>query len=708
MTTSISLKVTEALSKDVGRGLARIDPKDLEELGASTGDIIKIIGKRTTAAKVMLAFQGDRGKKIIQIDGLSRQNAGIGIDEKISIELTAARPATHVVLAPVNGKLSFPKEKDTAYMGKLLNDLPIIKGDLVRATLFGSRFQDFHVVDSKPDGVVLIRPQTLINLKKQEGTRQGGARIAYEDIGGLSKTIQRVREMVELPLKYPQVFEKLGIDPPKGVLLYGPPGCGKTLLARAVANETAANFLSVSGPEIINKFYGQSEARLREIFEQAKKGAPSIIFIDEIDSIAPKREKVVGDVEKRVVAQLLSLLDGLEGRGEVIVIGATNLPNALDPALRRPGRFDREISIGIPDIQGRREINEINTRGMPIAENVNMEKLAEITHGFTGADLAALAREAAMVALRRIIPNIDFAMDSIPYELLLQLSVGMEDFLAALKEVEPSAIREVFVEVPNVTWEDVGGLDDIKDKLKEAVEWPMKYHALFEHANVRAPRGILLHGLPGSGKTLLAKALAKEMGVNFISIKGPELMSKYVGESEAGVKEIFKKARNASPCVIFFDEIDAIVPTRGVGRGDSGVSERVVSQLLTEMDGIEELKEVWILAATNRLDIIDPAILRPGRFDLILKLPPADEKTCFEIFKVHTRKKPLAGDVDLKFLAKETVGLSGADIEAMCREAAMRSIREYLVNKSGNIADFKVLQRHFIEAKEIFFASHNI
>lgn len=696
MSSSIFLKASEALSRDVGRGLARLDPKDMEELGASVGDIVLICGKRTTPAKVMPAYQEARGQQSLQIDGLTRRNAGVSLGERVEVKLASARPATQVVLAPADGRSSSLRERDIAYLGKLLNDLPVITADVIRVTLFGSRFQDFLVLDTRPDGVVLIRPQTRIRIEQQADIGPAKARISYEDIGGLGKGIQRVREMIELPLKCPQVFERLGIDPPKGVLLQGPPGCGKTLLARAVANETDAAFFSVSGPEIIDKFYGQSEAKLREIFDQAKKKAPSIIFLDELDSIAPKREQVVGEVEKRVVAQLLALMDGLEGRGEVVVIGATNLPNLLDPALRRPGRFDREIYIGIPDLQGRRGILEIHTRGMPLAGDVGLERLAEITHGFTGADLAALCREAAMVTLRKIIPQIEFDEKSIPYELLLDLTVCMEDFLSALKEVEPSAIREVFVEVPNVTWQDVGGIEEIQQRLREAIEWPLKHRSLFEHARLRAPKGILLHGPPGCGKTLLAKALAKELEVNFISVKGPELMSKYVGESERGVREIFKKARHASPCILFFDEIDSLAPTRGIGGGDSRVSERVVSQLLTEMDGIEELKEVWILAATNRLDMVDPALLRPGRFDLVLKIPSPDEGARLAILRVHTRGKPLADDIDLRAVAKETEGLLGAEIEALCREAAMAAIREFLERgEAGNYASFKIFQRHF-------------
>src|SRR5712691_4101091 len=687
----ITLKVSEASSRDVGKGLVRLDPKDMQQAGVSVGDIVLICGKRATAAKVMPAYQEARGQQSIQIDGLTRRNAGVGIGEKATLERASARPAARITLSPVDGRLALTRERDRDYVGKLLNDLPVQTGDVIRATLFGSRFQDFTVLDTHPDGVVLIRADTRLRIEGTEDKSPARARIAYEDIGGLDKAIQRVREMIELPLKYPQVFERLGIEPPKGVLLHGPPGCGKTLLARAVANETDATFLVVSGPEIIHKFYGESEARLREIFEQARQKAPSIIFLDELDSIAPKREQVVGEVEKRVVAQLLALMDGLESRGDIIVIGATNLPNSLDPALRRPGRFDREIVIGIPDAQARRHILDIHTRGMPLTEEVDLEKLAAVTHGFTGADLAALCREAAMVTLRKIMPQIDFDLEALPYELLLELTVGMEDFLAALREVEPSALREVFVEVPNVTWEDVGGLEEIKARLKEAVEWPLQYRALFEYARLRAPKGILLHGAPGCGKTLLAKALARESEVNFIAVKGPELMSKYVGESERGMREVFKKARQAAPCIVFFDEIDALAPRRGTVGGESHAAERVVSQLLTEMDGIEDLKGIWVLAATNRLDMIDPALLRPGRFDLLFALPAPDEAGRLAILRVHTRGKPLAEDVDLQALASESAGWIGADLEAWCREATTAALREFLAGHDPtNAAAFRI------------------
>ncbi|MBU4344606.1 MAG: CDC48 family AAA ATPase [Proteobacteria bacterium] len=692
---TLTLKVAEASSKDVSRGIVRLDPAYFKKIGVEVGDVVTLKGKRGTVAKVMPAYMDDRGKNLIRLDGITRENAQVGIDEKITITKSEFNPAYKIVVAPLTSMRSY----DARYIGSLLEGLPLLEGDTVRARLIGTRTQDFKVVSTVPSGVVIIQSDTSIKIQEKKGAGEARARISYEDIGGLGKEIRRIREMIELPLKYPQVFERLGIDPPKGVLLHGPPGCGKTLIARAVANETDAYFVTISGPEIMHKFYGESEAHLRRLFSEASSHSASIIFLDEIDAIAPKREEMGGEkqVEKRVVAQLLALMDGLSSRGQLIVIGATNIPNVLDPALRRPGRFDREIEISIPDKNGRLEILDVHTRGMPLAEDVDLVRISEITHGFVGADLEALSREAAMVTLREIFPSIDFQMEEIPYETLMKLQVTMDDFMEALKEVEPSAIREVFTEIPNVKWSDVGGPAEAKRVLMETIEWPLKYDKLFEHAKTSPSKGILLYGPPGTGKTLLAKAVASESEVNFISVKGPELLSRWVGESEKGVREIFKKARQASPCIIFFDEIDSVVPRRG-SEAASHVVDRVISQFLTELDGIEELKGIVVLAATNRLDIIDPALLRAGRFDFLLELPVPDKETRLEIFKVHTRGKPLASNVNLKSLVNATEGLVGADIELICRKASLSAIRGFIENGSKDYSKFRVSVLHFKEA----------
>jgi transitional endoplasmic reticulum ATPase len=690
------LRVSEARPRDVGRGIARFDPENMAELGVQLGDIIVIEGDRKTVAKVMPTYPEDRGKSMIQIDGLLRDNAQASLDSKVTVQKAAWQRAERLVLTSLSALKSISRDRDARYIGTLLDGLSIIEGDRIRANLFGTRSQDFTVVSTSPKGIVRIYGDTQIEItgKSDSGTRV--SKISYEDIGGLGKELRKIREMIELPLKYPQVFERLGIDPPKGVLLHGPPGCGKTLIARAVANETAAYFLNVTGPEIMGKFYGESESRLRSIFEEAKAHAPAIVFIDEIDAIAPKREDMGGEkqVERRVVAQLLALMDGLTSRGEVIVIGATNIPNSLDPALRRPGRFDREIVIGIPDQKARLEILNIYTRGMPLSAGVQLEKLSQITHGFVGADLEALCREAAMNALRILIPDIDFQQSEIPYETLLKLEVTMDAFNEALKMVEPSAIREVFVEIPDVKWDDIGGLEEIKQRLIETVEWPLKYPDLFRQANTKPPTGVLLAGPPGTGKTLIAKALANESGINFISVKGPEIISKYMGESERGVREIFKKARHASPCIVFFDEFDSLVPERGL-KDNSQVSERVVSQFLTELDGLEELNGVLVLAATNRKELIDAAILRPGRFDLVFEFPVPDAKAREEILKVHTRGKPLSTDIVIEFLVTETEGLTGSEIAAICQEASRDAIGDFILNKQDKL---QLTAKHFTRA----------
>ena len=703
--SGLKFRVTEALPKDLGRGLARLDPADINRAGLVIGDVIEIVGRRKTVAKVMPAYKEYRGETRIQVDGVTRENAGAAVDQMVEIRKVPVRPASRVVLAPLD---TTPNDRDLKYIGSLFDGLPLVAGDRVRANLFGTRSAEFKVAATQPPGPVLINPTTTLEIgrgaprekeKVKEREKEVARHLSYEDIGGLKRELHRIREIIELPLRYPEIFERLGIDAPKGVLLHGPPGCGKTLIARAVAHETEARFFSINGPEIIHKFYGESEAHLRKIFEEATRQAPSIIFIDEIDAIAPRREQVVGEVEKRVVAQLLALMDGLAKRQQVILIAATNLPNVLDPALRRPGRFDREIAIPIPDRDDRLEILEIHSRGMPLATNVDLPHLAAITHGFVGADMEALCREAAMLCLRRLLPAIDFGSGQIPYDLLRTLEVRMSDFLDALREVEPSAIREVFVEVPDIKWEDVGGLAGVKAQLIEAVEWPLKHAELFARAAVKPPRGILLGGPPGCGKTLLAKAVATQTQVNFISVKGPELLSKYVGESERAVREIFRKAKHAAPCIVFFDEIDALAPTRGGGGSDAHVTERVISQLLTEMDGIEELEGVLILGATNRRDLIDPALRRPGRFDLLIEIPLPELADREEIFRIGMRGRPVADEVSLDRLAADADGLTGAEIQAVCRQAARAAIRDVI--DAGLTADsIRITQEHLDLAME--------
>ncbi|HLA46875.1 MAG TPA: CDC48 family AAA ATPase [Thermoplasmata archaeon] len=700
------LKVAEAPQSDVGLGRARVDTKTRMTLSVDVGEIIEIIGKKSTAAKLFRVMQEDEGKGILRIDGLVRRNVGVSIGDKVEVRKAEVFPAERVTIAPIiseGHKISFGQGIENFVKRGLLKR-PLTKGDVVIVpgiALMGGALP-FMVIKVMPKGVVQIVDDTIIEMK-EEPVREGEvltATVTYEDIGGLKEELRKVREMIELPLKHAELFERLGIDPPKGVLLYGPPGTGKTLIAKAVANEAGANFLSIQGPEIMSKYYGQSEERLREKFEEAQKNAPSILFIDELDSIAPRREEVTGEVERRVVAQLLTLMDGLSGRGQVIVIGATNREEAIDPALRRPGRFDREIEIGVPDREGRKEILMIHTRGMPIEGSEDerdqlLNDLANRTHGFVGADVAALAREAAMKALRRYLPDIDLEKP-IPSEVLEKMRVTPEDFKSALKEAEPSAMREVLVEVPRVTWDEVGGLEEVKIKLREAIEMPLKDPDAFKRMGIRPPRGILLYGPPGTGKTLLAKAVATESEANFISIKGPEVMSKWVGESEKAVRLIFKKARQVAPCVVFLDEIDAIAHRRGSDT-DSGVGERVVNQLLTSLDGLETLEGVVVVGATNRPDMVDPALLRTGRFDRLILVPVPDRQARIEILKVHTKAMPLEG-VDLEELAVELDGYTGADIEGLCREAAMLALRE---NRKAR----KVTMAHFQEAMKVVHSS---
>ena len=693
-----TLKVAEAEQRDIGRKIVRIDPEAAQSLNVMTGDALELSSFGKTA--VLLSWPGrdkDRDTGLVRIDGYTRNKLDVGIGDTIEVRKVESRDAKSITLAPTEPLRIIGAEQ---YLAETLNGQLMTKGDLIPINVMGQRI-DLVVISTDPSGPIIINDATKVTVsedsaKAVQAAQEGKApSITYEDIGGIRNEIARVREMIELPLRHPELFKRLGVEAPKGVLLHGPPGTGKTLLARAVANETNANFYSIGGPEIMSKYYGESEEKLRNVFEQAEKNAPSIIFIDEIDSIAPKREEVSGEVERRIVAQLLSLMDGLKTRGKVVVIGATNRVNAIDPALRRPGRFDRELEIGVPDREGRLEILQIHTRGMPLAKDVNLEKLADISHGFVGADLQSLSKEAGMRSLRRILPNIDLSSESIPSDTLRKIIVTMNDFMDVIKEMEPSAMREVFVEVPDISWDDIGGLESIKQEMQEAVEWPLKYQAIFTFADAMPPKGILLYGPPGTGKTLMAKAAANESEANFISIKGPELLSKWVGESEKGVREIFRKARQAAPCIIFFDEIDAIAPKRGGDFGDSHVTERLISQLLTELDGLEILTNVVVIGATNRPDIVDAALLRPGRFDRLLYVPPPDRDSRIQIIKIHLKKKPLDNDVDMERLADQTDGYTGADIASLSSAAVMLALREHV----SKYKDPKEAEKHKEELK---------
>ena len=694
--SEIVLKIEESPQQHVGRGRAIIDPKIIEDQKWNSGQILELTYNKKTHVKLWPGAPEEYGSGIIKIDGMTRLNIGAGIGDKISLKTVEAVNADQIVLSPTEKIAAEGLQEYMIY--NYLNHV-FTTGDSVSLnTQMGGRVQ-FIVTSTKPSKPVLVTENTVFKLGAMtKAVDSSVPRITYDELGGLKKEVQKIREMVELPMRHPELFDKIGVEAPKGVLLYGPPGTGKTLLAKAVAGETNAHFISLSGPEIMGKHYGESEERIREIFTQAEENAPSIIFIDEIDSIAPKRDEVSGELEKRIVSQLLTLMDGMKSRGKVVVIAATNRPDSIDPALRRPGRFDREIEIGIPDDEGRFDILSIHTRGMPIDQKVDLKQISKTTHGFVGADLEVLAKEAAMKSLRRILPEIDYDEEKISSEILEKIQITSDDFRDALKEVSPSALREVQVQVPNVSWDDVGGLDELKDELKEAVEWPIKYKDAYDYVDVESPKGILLHGPPGTGKTLIAKALAKMTESNFISIKGPELLSKWVGESEKGVREIFRKARQAAPCIIFLDEVDALVPRRGSGGSDSHVTENVVSQILTEIDGLEELNNVLIIGATNRLDIVDEALLRPGRFDRIIKVPNPDEKGRQHIFEIHTKKKPLASDVKIPEIVKITDDFSGAEIAAVANRAAIAALKRYVSSKSKNVKEIKITQQDLIDA----------
>ncbi len=711
----VELRVAEALQQDVGKGIIRMDNELLREMDIEPGDIVEIIGKRTTGAIVGHAYPADIGLEIVRMDGLTRSNAGTSIGETVTIRHAKIRIARKVVLAPATKGLRIMASGDIIkrnIMGRAAargDILSLISPRRTRETfrefpggekVFREFFESttpfslgeikFSVVSTNPAGIVRIDDVTEIEVRPEavEIVEKKVPDVTYDDVGGLKQEIEKVREMIELPLRHPEIFDRLGIDPPRGVLLHGAPGTGKTLLAKAVANESGSNFVAINGPEVMSKYVGEAEKKIRDLFKEAEENAPTVIFIDEIDAIAPKREEVTGEVERRVVAQILALMDGLKERGKVIVIGATNRPDALDQALRRPGRFDREIELRVPDRDGRSEILQIHTRGMPLEDDVNMEEIADITHGFVGADLAALCRESAMNALRRILPELDLEEQTIPQEVLEKLFVTNNDFMEALKSISPSALREVFIEVPDIRWEDIGGLEELKETLREAVEWPLTNSEDFKRIGIQPSKGILLFGPPGTGKTMLSKAVATESKANFISVKGSEILSKWFGESERKIAEIFKKGKQASPCIIFFDEIDAIAPMRGSAAGEPRVVERMVNTLLSEMDGLEELRGVVVIGATNRPDLIDAALLRPGRFDEVVLVPPPDEKARLDILKVHTKNMALGDNVNLVDLSKKTEGYSGADIEALCRKAGVIALHE-------NIKIEKVSKKHF-------------
>jgi len=694
--SEIILKIDEIPQQHVGRGRAIIDPKIIEDQNWNTGQILELTHNKKTHVKLWPGNPEDYGAGIIKIDGITRQNMGAGIGDKISLKSVEAVNAEQITLSPTEKITADGLQEYMIY--NYLNHVFTTGDSISLNTQMGSRVQ-FVITNTKPSKPVIVTESTIFKLGSMtKAVDTSIPRITYDELGGLKNEVQKIREMVELPMRHPELFDKIGVEAPKGVLLYGPPGTGKTLLAKAVAGETNANFVSLSGPEIMGKFYGESEERIREIFTQAEENSPSIIFIDEIDSIAPKRDEVSGEVEKRIVSQLLTLMDGMKSRGKVVVIAATNRPDSIDPALRRPGRFDREIEIGIPDAEGRFDILSIHTRGMPIDEKVDLKQISKTTHGFVGADLEVLAKEAAMRSLRKILPEIDLDEDKISSEILQKIKISSDDFRDALKEVKPSALREVQVQTPNVTWDDVGGLDTLKEELREAIEWPIKHKEAFDYVDVETPKGILLHGPPGTGKTLIAKALAKMTESNFISIKGPELLSKWVGESEKGVREVFRKARQAAPCIIFLDEVDALVPRRGSGGSESHVTESVVSQILTEIDGLEELNDVLIIGATNRLDIVDEALLRPGRFDRIIEVPNPDSKGRQHIFEIHTKKKPLGNDVNIAKLVELTDGFSGAEIGAVANRAAIIALKRYVGGKSQNVKEIKISQQDLIDA----------